>query len=88
MLTYNRENLVSRAIESVLNQTHRNFEFIIVDNGSTDKSGQIADVDVDEEDDAPSFQTYTFDFMDLCEEEQIEDKLANYIRQHKATFLN
>ncbi len=27
-------------------------------------------------------------FMDLCEEEQIEDKLANYIRQHKATFLN
>ena len=43
MLTYNRENLVSRAIESVLNQTHRNFEFIIVDNGSTDKSGQIAD---------------------------------------------
>lgn len=43
MLTYNRENLVRRAIESVLAQTHSNFEFIIVDNGSTDKSGQIAD---------------------------------------------
>lgn len=43
MLTYNRETLVSRAIESILNQTHTNFEFIIVDNGSTDKSGQIAD---------------------------------------------
>lgn len=43
MLTYNRENLVSRAIESILNQTYSNFEFIIVDNGSTDKSGQIAD---------------------------------------------
>lgn len=43
MLTYNREVLVSRAIESILNQTYRDFEFIIVDNGSTDKSGQIAD---------------------------------------------
>ncbi len=43
MLTYNRENFVSRAIESILAQTCRNFEFIIVDNGSTDRGGQIAD---------------------------------------------
>lgn len=43
MLTYNREGLVSRAIESILAQTYRDFEFIIVDNGSTDRSGQIAD---------------------------------------------
>ena len=43
MLTYNRENFVSRAIESILGQTYRDFEFIIVNNGSTDRSGQIAD---------------------------------------------
>lgn len=43
MLTYNRENLVSRAIESILAQTYKDFEFIIVDNGSSDKSGYIAD---------------------------------------------
>ena len=43
MLTYNREALVSRAIESILAQTYRDFEFLIVDNGSTDKSGEIAD---------------------------------------------
>ena len=43
MLTYNRENLISRAIESILGQTYRDFEFVIVDNGSTDRSGQIAD---------------------------------------------
>jgi len=43
MLTYNRETLVSRAIESILGQTFHDFEFIIVDNGSTDKSGAVAD---------------------------------------------
>lgn len=43
MLTYNREALVGRAIESILAQTYQDFEFIIVDNGSTDRSGAIAD---------------------------------------------
>lgn len=43
MLTYNREDMVSRAIESILAQTCRDFEFIIVDNGSTDRSGRIAE---------------------------------------------
>lgn len=43
MLTYNRESLVPRAIESILTQTEKDFEFIIVDNGSTDRSGSIAD---------------------------------------------
>ena len=43
MLTYNREALVGRAIESILAQTMEDFEYIIVDNGSTDKSGEIAE---------------------------------------------
>ena len=43
MLTYNRETLVRRAIESILAQTYLNFEYVIVDNGSTDRSGAIAD---------------------------------------------
>ena len=43
MLTYNREALVGRAIESILAQTMEDFEYIIVDNGSTDKSGDIAE---------------------------------------------
>jgi len=43
MLTYNREKLISRAIESILVQTYTDFEFIIVDNGSSDRSGEIAE---------------------------------------------
>jgi glycosyltransferase involved in cell wall biosynthesis len=43
MLTYNRESFVTRAVESVLAQTFHDFEFIIVDNGSTDRSGAIAE---------------------------------------------
>ncbi|GHU44047.1 hypothetical protein FACS1894111_10670 [Clostridia bacterium] len=43
MLTCNREKLVGYAIESVLAQTFRDFEFIIVDNGSVDDSGVIAE---------------------------------------------
>jgi glycosyltransferase involved in cell wall biosynthesis len=42
MLTYNREKLVGCAIESILAQTFRDFEFIIIDNGSTDRSSAIA----------------------------------------------
>ncbi len=43
MLTYNRQQFVGRAIKSIIAQTYRDFEFIIVDNGSTDESGIIAD---------------------------------------------
>lgn len=43
MLTYNREKFVRRMIECIIAQIFRDFEFIIVDNGSTDRSGVIAD---------------------------------------------
>ena len=36
MPTYNRENVIMRAINSVLNQTYSNFELIIVDDASSD----------------------------------------------------
>ena len=38
--TYNREQFVTKAIESVLNQSFRDREIIVVDDGSTDKTSQ------------------------------------------------
>lgn len=41
MPVYNREKELSKSIESVLSQTYKNFELIIIDDGSEDKSKDI-----------------------------------------------
>lgn len=41
MPVYNTEKYVGEAIQSILDQTFTNFEFIIIDDGSTDRSWEI-----------------------------------------------
>ena len=41
--TYNNAKYIGEAIESVLKQTYRNFELIVVDDGSTDKTRETLD---------------------------------------------
>lgn len=40
---YNAEGTIGRCIDSILNQTYREYEAIILDDGSTDASGKICD---------------------------------------------
>ncbi|MBR0466391.1 MAG: glycosyltransferase family 2 protein [Clostridia bacterium] len=39
--TFNRGNIISKSIYSVLNQTYKNLEVIVVDDGSTDNTNEI-----------------------------------------------
>lgn len=39
--TYNRAKIISRAIQSILNQTFGEFELVIVDDGSIDGTGEV-----------------------------------------------
>ncbi|MEQ8425395.1 MAG: glycosyltransferase family 2 protein, partial [Cyclobacteriaceae bacterium] len=41
MAAYNAEKYIQEAIYSVINQSHKNWELIIVDDGSTDQTGEI-----------------------------------------------
>ena len=40
---YNAEKTIKRCIDSIVCQTEKHFELLLVDDGSTDRSGMICD---------------------------------------------
>jgi glycosyltransferase involved in cell wall biosynthesis len=45
---YNARTFISRTLESVLNQTYENFKVLVIDDGSTDGSGEIVRANKDD----------------------------------------
>ena len=43
MCVYNKEEYLCRSLPSILNQTYQDYEIILVDDGSTDRSSEICD---------------------------------------------
>lgn len=40
---YNVEKYLPQCLDSIINQTYKNLEIILIDDGSTDNSGKICD---------------------------------------------
>ena len=40
---YNVEQYLEKCVNSIINQTYKNLEIILVDDGATDKSGKLCD---------------------------------------------
>jgi len=38
---YNEEGFISKTLDSLLNQTYRHYEVVVIDDGSTDRTGEI-----------------------------------------------
>ncbi len=51
-----------------------------------EQTGKYNEENIDE--DAPTFQDYTFDYLDMVESEQLDAKLVSYMRAHKQDFIN
>ena len=59
---YNGEKFLERFLDSVLNQTYENIELILVNDGSTDKTDDIANKYKNTFDD----RDYAYIYIDIC----------------------
>ncbi|MBE5857628.1 MAG: glycosyltransferase [Lachnospiraceae bacterium] len=81
ILCYNHEKYVGEAIDSVMNQTYKNIEVIITDDGSTDNSKEVIKNKIEEwGDDRFIFISYDTNTCFACVDEAIKAARGKYIQ--------
>lgn len=81
--TYNRDNLITGALDSVFAQTYRPIELIVVDDGSTDNSVEVIKNWMDAHPDSDSFQTQL-----ICQENKGGNPARNRgIEESKGEYI-
>lgn len=78
MATYNGEQFIQEAIQSILDQTFVNFEFIIIDDGSTDETEEIVN----------SFQDHRIVYIKKDTNSGIADSLNIGIAKAKGHYIS
>ncbi len=76
--TYNRANLLGKSIQSVLNQTYKDFEVIIVDDGSTDNTQEVV----------KSFEDARIKYISHKKNEGVAKALNSGIDNSKGNFIS
>lgn len=78
MPVYNREEFVSCAVESLLKQTCQNWELILIDDGSTDKTGMICS-DYAKKDQRIRYQYQKNEGVCVARNQGLKQAAGNYI---------
>jgi glycosyltransferase involved in cell wall biosynthesis len=79
LINFNQSKYLKKAIDSVLKQSYRNFELIIIDNGSTDNSKSIIRSYLDDE---------RIRFLDFDKNEYVTKRLNHSVSISKGKYIN
>lgn len=77
LCTYNDEKYIAESIQSILNQTYKNFEFIILNDGSTDNTKEIIE----------SFEDPRIRYLEHTKNKSLEDSKNWGLTEAKGKYI-
>lgn len=90
---YNHENFILKCLESIVKQTYKNIELIVIDDGSPDNSFQIAKDYLESQSFNKNFKIYTRSNKGMCNTlneiaKQANGKYISFVGSDDYWFLN
>jgi len=79
---YNHEKYIEKCLESIVNQTYKNIEIIVIDDGSPDNSYQVAKEYLDSQDLNKNYKIYTRKNKGMC------NTLNEIAKQSKGKYIS